>query len=55
MEIKIEKTECGDVEWIVDDVGGLHSEGMGWSPNKEFCGECSNIDCSTCSAWKNKN
>ena len=41
-----------DIEWIKDDVGGLHSEGMGWKPTGEFCGECCDIDCSECISRK---
>ena len=56
MKTRIEKWDNNHEEIVyIDDVGGEHSEGLGWSPNSIFCGECSNIDCSTCSAWKNKN
>ena len=44
-EIKIDKD---GVEWIIDDVGGTHSEGLGWNPQGIFCGECGNITCKKC-------
>lgn len=43
--------EFPDIYEIIDDVGGIHSEGMGWSPDGTFCGECCDIDCSTCSGY----
>lgn len=38
---KIEIDKYG-VEWITDDLGGVHSEGLGWNTTGMFCGECSN-------------
>lgn len=37
-----------DKEEIVDEYGGIHSEGCGWAPNGQFCGECCNITCKGC-------
>lgn len=31
-----------------DEVGGFHDEGLGWSPDGNFCGECSNGTCAAC-------
>lgn len=32
----------------IDEVGGVHEEGLGWNPNGVFCGECSNSTCKGC-------
>ncbi len=34
-----------------DQVGGYHESGTGTDPNGDFCGECSNTDCSQCPVW----
>lgn len=31
-----------------DEFGGEHEEGLGWNPDGDFCGECSNITCVGC-------
>ena len=36
----------------IDEIGGIHEDGCGWSPNGDFCGECSNISCKVCEVWK---
>lgn len=36
---------------FVDEIGGTHSEGVGWNPNGEFCGECSYGNCADCGVW----
>lgn len=33
---------------LKDELGGIHEEGLGWSPNGDFCGECSNMTCVGC-------
>lgn len=33
-----------------DEVGGFHSEAMGWNPNGVWCGECTKISCANCSS-----
>ena len=35
----------------VDYVGGVHSGGLGWSPNGDYCGEC-NHSCEDCLVWQ---
>lgn len=35
-------------EVIIDEIGGVHDEGVGWNPNGVFCGECSNTTCVNC-------
>ena len=37
-----------------DSAGGWHEDGGGWNPNGEFCGECSNSDCSRCGVWEDR-
>ena len=41
-------------EWFKDEIGGLHSEGLGWHPDGHFCGECSNGSCVGCPNTKIK-
>lgn len=38
-------------EWT-DQVGGFHSEGIGFDPLRQLCGECSNESCEFCEVWK---
>jgi hypothetical protein len=33
-----------------DSIGGIHDEGLGWSPDGTFCGECSHTTCEGCKA-----
>lgn len=40
---------------IIDECGGIHEEGLGWNPDDEFCGECSNTTCKNCKVYRNKN
>lgn len=37
--------------YIVDELGGMHSDGVGWAPNGEFCGECTRETCVGCGPW----
>ena len=34
-----------------DRIGGWHSEGEGWDPNGEYCGECGKECCAECYHW----
>jgi hypothetical protein len=34
-----------------DYIGGYHSEGEGWDPNGDYCGECGKASCADCYAW----
>lgn len=43
-----------DVITFKDNVGGLHEEGLGWSPDGNFCGECSRSSCEQCPVWRTK-
>lgn len=40
--------------YFEDEVGGKHDEGVGWGPDGEFCGECSNISCGACLVWRKR-
>lgn len=33
---------------IIDEIGGTHEDGCGWTPNGTFCGECSESTCVGC-------
>lgn len=35
-------------EGFFDSVGGFHRDGIGYSPNGEWCGECSRNSCESC-------
>ena len=34
-----------------DRIGGYHSEGEGWDPNGNYCGECGKLSCTQCYVW----
>lgn len=38
-------------DYYVDEIGGVHDSGCGWTPDGSNCGECSNISCKTCGVW----
>lgn len=33
---------------ITDSIGGIHSEGQGWNPQGNYCGECNAVTCLGC-------
>jgi len=39
-------------EWVIDSLGGTHSEKLGWDPNGRYCGECNNMVCNNCDSLK---
>lgn len=39
--------------YIEDELGGLHTDGVGYAPDGRFCGECTNITCVGCKVLKN--
>ena len=41
--------------YITDDLGGVHTDGVGFAPDGTFCGECSMESCAECPAWKMEN
>ena len=45
---------CGEMTeyTYIDSVSGEHSCGLGYAPNGEFCGECSNMSCDGCKVWE---
>lgn len=36
---------------ITDDLGGVHSDGVGYAPDGTFCGECTRESCIGCGPW----
>lgn len=38
--------------YIKDDLGGVHTDGVGYAPDGHFCGECTNKTCEGC--WDKK-
>lgn len=46
-EVKID--EWKEDYGFYDEIGGYHSEGLGWNPQGVFCGECSSMTCIECS------
>ena len=38
--------------YITDDLGGVHTDGVGYAPDGTFCGECTRESCAGCPAWK---
>lgn len=42
-------------QFYIDEVGGIHEDGCGWSPMSQPCGECSTLSCSLCEAWRRDN
>lgn len=34
--------------YIVDELGGVHTDGIGFSPDGTFCGECTKVSCKDC-------
>lgn len=38
--------------YFIDEAGGIHDAGVGYAPDGDFCGECSNMSCKTCRVWQ---
>lgn len=38
--------------YIEDELGGIHTDGIGYAPDGHFCGECTHTTCKNCSALK---
>ena len=47
-DISFEWEDCG----YIDEVGGHHDSGVGWSPDGHYCGECCSASCSDCRIWE---
>lgn len=43
-----------NTDFYIDEIGGIHEDGCGWSPNSDRCGECFILSCSLCNVWKDK-
>ena len=39
--------------YIEDDLGGIHTDGVGYAPDGHFCGECIRESCEGC--WTEEN
>ena len=37
--------------YIEDELGGVHTDGVGFAPDGSFCGECTHQSCAQCKAW----
>jgi hypothetical protein len=37
--------------YITDELGGVHTDGIGYAPDGIFCGECTHKSCAQCKAW----
>lgn len=49
MEIKYgEMSKDGFDYYIKDDLGGVHTDGVGYTPDGHFCGECTRESCEGC-------
>ena len=48
----IDKECINFTDTIIDEIGGYHSEGIGFSPDGYFCGECNRITCVACTCFK---
>lgn len=66
LEIKVHGDEIGiphialfyptdSEDYYIDEIGGVHDSGYGWTPSGCYCGECSNISCKTCGFWSKIN
>ncbi len=40
--------------YIVDELGGVHTDGIGFAPDGTFCGECTKASCKDCPAASGK-
>lgn len=53
MEIKYGNTETDVFDYyITDDLGGVHTDGVGYAPDGRFCGECNKDTCVGCYSGK---
>ena len=41
--------------YITDELGGIHTDGVGYVPDGTFCGECTRQSCVGCPAWNKEN
>lgn len=48
-----EMSKDGFDYYIEDDLGGVHTDGVGYAPDGRFCGECNKTSCAGCRILKN--
>lgn len=41
-----------DSDDFIDEVGGFHIGGRGYSPDNTYCGACDEKSCSLCAIWQ---
>lgn len=53
MEIKYGNMETDGFDYYIkDELGGVHTDGVGYAPDGSFCGECIKTTCVNCEALK---
>ena len=40
--------------YITDELGGIHTDGLGYAPDGTFCGECTRQSCVGCGPWNER-
>lgn len=40
--------------YITDELGGVHTDGVGYAPDGTFCGECIRQSCVGCGPWNER-
>ena len=40
--------------YITDELGGIHTDGVGYAPDGTFCGECTRQSCVGCGPWNER-
>lgn len=40
--------------YITDELGGVHTDGVGYAPDGTFCGECTRQSCIGCGPWNER-
>ena len=49
MKIKYGNMEKDGFDYYIkDDLGGIHTDGIGYAPDGRFCGECTKDTCEGC-------
>lgn len=38
--------------FFIDEIGGTHIDGIGYSPDNVYCGACDEKGCSLCAIWQ---
>lgn len=50
-DMPVKKLEPQYDYYIEDELGGVHTDGVGFAPDGTFCGECTYQSCTQCKAW----